>query len=81
MSAILAAMLAKALPWLAGLAALIAGAAGVFFAGKRTAKSEARADRAEASLETRKRIDEATANAPTDPDAARAALRERLSRK
>lgn len=81
MTGIFALLGAKGMAVLGGIATAVAGALGIFLAGKRTARTEARAERAEASLATRNRIDEASTHAPTDPDAARAALRDRLSRR
>lgn len=71
-------LLAKFAPWLTGLGAAIAVIFGSRFSGARSAKADARAKRAEESLQTRNRIDKATEDAPTDPDAARDALRKRL---
>lgn len=57
---------------------VIAALAIAFLRGRSSAKADQRAAQDRATIETRNRIDEAAAHAPTDADAARAALAKRV---
>jgi hypothetical protein len=66
--------------WLASIAALIAAGLAVWFGGRKSAKTNAKAKDAEAYRKTRKAMDDATETLGDDPNSARRWLHERGKR-
>ena len=64
--------------WLTGIVLAAIGMAAIWFGGRKSAKTEAKAEELDNYVETRKRIDEA--GRMSDADAARDFLRERSKR-
>ena len=77
----IAALLGSLLPWLAGALGGLVVLAAAYWRGRSDRDADAAAARDRDALKTRAAIDEASRNAPTDPDAARRALAERLRRR
>lgn len=73
-------LLSSALPWLAAAGAGLALLVAAYARGRGDRSRDLSAERDRAALHTRETIDEAVRNAPTEPDAARRALAERLRR-
>lgn len=64
--------------WLTGIVLAAIGMAAIWFGGRKSAKTEAKAEELDNYVETRKRIDEV--GRMSDADAARDFLRERSKR-
>lgn len=73
----IAALLSDLWPYIAGLAALLAGAFGLYRKGRKDVRRETALEAAERQAKTRKRMDQADETTPSDPAVLREWMRER----